>query len=108
MKKALMIMSAALGTIAVASAAGAITNGNIVFQKVVSEVLSPLYQLAAGLALAYFFYGAAKFVFDMNDPEKRTFGKSHLFWGLIGLFIIFSVGGILPFINDAVGGMFTY
>lgn len=85
-----------------------ILDGETVFQNVVTTIFTPLYQLAVALAVIYFLYGAAKFVYDLNDPEKKTFGKSHLLWGMVGLFIILSIGGILPIINGILGGMFTY
>jgi hypothetical protein len=43
----------------------------------------------------------------MNDPDKKNTGKAHLLWGLVGLIIIFSVGGILAILNKTVGGMFS-
>ena len=87
---------------------GTIYNGETIFANVVTGILSPLYQLMAVIAFVYFMYGIAKFMIDLNQPEKRSFGKSHLLWGLVGLFIIFSVGGLLPMINKLIGGMFTY
>lgn len=85
-----------------------ITSGETIFQNVVTGIFTPIYQLVAAVAFVYFLYGVAKFIYDMNDPEKKTFGKSHLLWGLVGLFIIFSIGGILPMFNSIFGGMFTY
>jgi hypothetical protein len=82
--------------------------GEQVLQNVITEIFNPMYQLAVAIATLYFFYGVFKFIVDMNDPEKKNFGKSHLLYGLIGLFIILSVGGILKFFNGMFGGMFTY
>ncbi len=83
-------------------------NGEDVLGKVVTEVLSPLYGLAAACAFVYFLYGGFRFIMDMNDPEKKNTGKRNLLWGTIGLFIIFSVGGILKFFDELLGGMFTF
>ncbi len=82
--------------------------GEQVLENIVTEIFSPLYQLAVALAILYFLYGVFKFIVDMNDPEKKNFGKSHLLYGLIGLFIILSVGGILKFFSGMFGGVFTY
>jgi hypothetical protein len=84
------------------------SNGDIILQNTIQYVFSPIYQLVAGVAVVYFLYGVAKFIYDLNDPEKKAIGKSHLFWGLIGLFIVLSVGGILPGFNTILGGMFKY
>ncbi|MFA6608744.1 MAG: hypothetical protein WCT07_02440 [Candidatus Paceibacterota bacterium] len=85
-----------------------ILTGESVFQNVITGILNPIYQVVATVAFLYFLFGVFKFIYDMNDPEKKSFGKSHLLWGLVGLFIIFSVGGILPLFNSIFGGMFTY
>lgn len=82
--------------------------GEQVLQNVVTEIFNPMYKLAVALAALYFFYGVFKFIVDMNDPEKKNFGKSHLLWGLVGLLIILSVGGILRFFSEMFGGMFQY
>lgn len=81
-------------------------SGEQILSNVVTEIFSPLYQAAVGVAILYFLYGVAKYVLDLNNPEKQTFGRSHLLWGMVGLFIILSVGGILSALNNALGGMF--
>ena len=78
-------------------------NADSILEKVIEEIFSPLYQLAVGLALVYFFYGVFKFIVDMNDPEKKNHGKDHLLYGVIGLFIILSVGGIIKFFDGIFG-----
>lgn len=79
-----------------------------VLQSVVTTIFSPLYQLAVGLAFVYFLFGVFRFILDMNDPERKNIGKGHLLWGTVGLFIIFSVGGILRLYNDIFGGLFVF
>ena len=82
--------------------------GEEVLQKLVTEVLSPLYQLAAGIAFVYFLYGVLMFIMNMNEPEKKKIGQQHMLYGTIGLFIILSVGGILRLFNDIFQGIFTF
>jgi hypothetical protein len=83
-------------------------DGEAVLGKIVAEFLSPMYKLAVGFAFLYFLYGVVKFIYNINDPEKKNLGKSHMLWGLIGLFIIFSVGGILQVLNSVLSGMFSF
>ena len=80
--------------------------GDQILTNLIREFFTPLYQLAVGVSIIYFLYGVAKYVLDLNNPEKKTFGRSHLLWGTVGLFIILSVGGILRALNDVLGGMF--
>jgi hypothetical protein len=77
-----------------------------ILTNVVTEILNPLYQAVVGVAILYFLYGVAKYVMDLNNPEKQTYGKSHLLWGTVGLFIILSVGGILKMFQGVFDTMF--
>jgi hypothetical protein len=103
-KKFLVVVSLFLGTGLVAVYAQAL-DPDTVLQKVIDEIFSPLYKVIVGAAFVYFLYGGAKFVRDLNHPEEKNTGKQHLLWGSIGLFIIFSVGGILGIFSDIFGGL---
>jgi hypothetical protein len=77
--------------------------GDVILQKVVTEIFTPLYQVVVGIAFLYFLYGVAKFIYDMRNPSEKNTGKQHLLWGLVGLFIILSVGGILNVFGSIFG-----
>ncbi len=81
-------------------------SGEQVLSNVITEIYSPIYQAVVGISIIYFLYGVAKYVVDLNNPEKQTFGRSHLLYGMIGLFIILSVGGILKYLGDIFNGLF--
>lgn len=83
-------------------------NGEELLQKIITELFSPLYQLAAAAAFVYFLYGVVVFINNLNDPSKKNEGKGHLLWGTVGLFIILSVGAILEVFNNTLGGLFTF
>ena len=83
-------------------------DGEAILGKIVGEFLSPLYKLVVAFAFLYFLFGVVKFIININDPEKKNLGKSHMLYGLIGLFIIFSIGGILEFLNSTLSGMFSF
>lgn len=78
---------------------------DVVLGKIVTEIFSPLYKIVAVSAFVYFLYGAAKFVYDIKNPTEKNTGKQHLLWGMVGLFIIFSVGGILSLFEGFFGGL---
>ena len=80
--------------------------GDQILENTIREVFVPLYQLVIAAGIIYFLFGAVIFIANLDDPEKKKKGQQHLLWGLIGLFIIFSIGGILKFMNQALGGMF--
>jgi len=53
----------------------------------------------AGLALLAFFWGLAKFIFSAGDEEKRSEGKKIMIWGIIALFVMVSIWGIVIFVS---------
>lgn len=79
------------------------SSADTILQKLVTEIFSPLYQLVTAIAFIYFLYGVVKFIYDLRNPTEKSTGKQHLFWGLIGLFIILSVGGILDIFSGIFG-----
>jgi hypothetical protein len=81
-------------------------SGEQILSNIITEVFSPLYQAVAGITILYFLYGVARYVIELNNPDSKTTGRSHMFWGLVGLFIVLSVGGILNILDGSLGGMF--
>lgn len=53
-----------------------------------------------GLALVFFLWGVAKFILNAGDPAEQSKGKSIMFWGLIALFVMTAVWGLVAFIQD--------
>ena len=63
-------------------------------------VTSTLIPLAFALCLFYFFWGMAKYIREgavSNDAAKE--GKNIMVWGVVGIFVAFSVWGIIKFIQ---------
>jgi hypothetical protein len=51
--------------------------------------------LVLALALLFFFWGVAKFILNADNDEKRTEGKKVMIWGIIALFVMVSVWGLI-------------
>lgn len=62
------------------------------------EIINPLILLLFALALAYFLYGVFEFIANQSNDEKKTTGKGHMLWGIIGLTIMMGVWTILGII----------
>lgn len=61
--------------------------------------------ILAGLSLLVFVWGVAKFILSAGDEKKVTEGKILMFWGVIALFVMVSVWGIIQlFYSDVFGG----
>lgn len=66
-------------------------------------VVSLLIPLAASVALLYFFWGMAKFILNAGSEEGREEGKHIMVWGIIALFCIIAVWGLVSFVGEALG-----
>ena len=58
--------------------------------------------IVAGLALLVFIWGLAKFILAAGGDEKAVSdGKNLMLWGIVSLFVMFSIWGIIRlFFND--------
>ena len=67
------------------------------------HILNPIIFLMIGFGTLVFVMGVVEYIFSADDEAKRTTGRSHMFWGIIGLFIMLSVFGIIGLIIDSLG-----
>ena len=59
--------------------------------------------IITGIALLVFFWGLIKFIASAGDTEKRKDGKQFMVWGVVALFVMFAIWGIIAFINTSLG-----
>jgi len=55
------------------------------------------------LALIFFMWGVAMFILGAGDPEKREQGKHIMIWGIVALFVIVAVWGIVFWLANLFG-----
>ena len=56
------------------------------------------------LAFLVFVWGAANyFFFSAGDEEKRKTGRQFVFWGIIGMVVLFSVWGFVNLLLSTLG-----
>lgn len=67
------------------------------------DIINPLIFVLAGLSLFIFFKGLLSFIIDSDDTKKLEEGKDLMKWGLLGLFIMLSLWGILSFFSGSFG-----
>lgn len=68
--------------------------------KVVTQIINPIILLLAASAFVVFVWGVFEFIRNAGNETERVKGREAIFWGLIGLVIIFGAYGI---INLALG-----
>lgn len=68
--------------------------------KVNEQIINPLIILMFALATLYFVWGVVDFI---QHPEEAEKGRNHIMYGIIGMFIMVSVFGIMRFITSTLG-----
>ncbi len=67
-------------------------------------LLDTLVKIVFGLAMIFFFWGTAQFILnDAGNEKTREEGKKKMLWGVIALFVMFSIWGILKGIGSLTG-----
>ncbi len=66
-------------------------------------IINPLIMLLFALATLYFIYGVFMFISNPDNEEKKTTGKTHMLWGIIGIAIMVSVWSLLTLITNTFG-----
>ena len=102
MKKVILAALALTPAFAFAQSAPNLTNieslviaiGNIV------ELALPI---VVGIALLVFFWGLVKFIFAQGNEESKADAKKIMLWGLIALFVMVAVWGLVGFMAIALG-----
>ena len=82
---------------AAAPAVTTVTSFSSLIDKVV-DVLGKIVPLLIGLAVVVFLYGVLKFITAAGDETKRKEGKDVIIYGIIGLFVMVSVWGLVNLI----------
>jgi hypothetical protein len=78
--------------------------GNVeTFMRSIGRLIDLALPMVVALALLGFFYGLAKFVFNAGDDGAREEARSIMIWGVIALFVMVSVWGLVQFLGNALG-----
>ncbi|OGI90205.1 hypothetical protein A2911_02270 [Candidatus Nomurabacteria bacterium RIFCSPLOWO2_01_FULL_40_15] len=59
-------------------------------------IINPIIGFLFALAVVYFLWGVFQFIANEENEEKKTAGKSHMLWGVIGITIMM---GVFAFMN---------
>lgn len=64
-------------------------------KSVNTTIINPLIAFMFALAIVFFLYGVLQFLMNQENEEKKTSGKNHIVWGIIGITIMMGVWTIL-------------
>ena len=63
--------------------------------RIENVILNPIITLLFALAVFYFLWGLMDVVSSGDDSSKRTQGRNHIMWRLVGIFIMVAVYGLM-------------
>lgn len=66
------------------------------------NIIDMLIPFVAALALLYFFWGLAQFILNSGSDDAKTEAKNKMIWGIVALFVMVSVWGLVRWLGDAV------
>ena len=64
-------------------------------------IMGSIVPLLVSLAMAGFVYGVIKFFMNPDNEEKKKNGKTFMLWGIISLFVIVSIWGIVGLFSNS-------
>ncbi len=74
-----------------------------IVNNLVSLVLNPLIGLLIGAALVFFLYGVFTYINAGGDSGKVAEGSKMMLYGIIALFVMVSVWGLVSIVANTLG-----
>ena len=71
------------------------------------DIINEAIPVIIGLALIFFFWGLIQFIRSAGQEKGVEEGKRRMLWGIVALFVMLAIFGILNVISDAVGIKFS-
>ena len=68
----------------------------------IGSIIRPIVPLRIGLAVVVFIYGVLLLMLS-DGGEKKEEGKQYMFWGIIGIFVMVSVWGLVALVSNTFG-----
>ena len=68
----------------------------------IAGVIGSFIPIFVGIALLVFIWGVVRFI-SADDDSGRSDGKKRIVWGIVGLFIVISVWGLVLLIQQLAG-----
>jgi hypothetical protein len=72
-------------------------------ERIGDFIVDPLIAVLFAAALVIFLWGGAQFIFQADNQEQREIGARHMLWGILGIFIMIAVKGIIQIIKGTFG-----
>jgi hypothetical protein len=71
--------------------------------RINTVIINPILALLFAAGLLYFLWGVTMFIWNSDSEDARREGSKHMLWGVIGMFIMVAVWGIIGVIENTFG-----
>lgn len=65
-----------------------------------TKILTPIENILIVAGTLLFLWGVVEFIAGASSEDKRTEGKRHMIWGIVGLAIILGARGIIRILEN--------
>lgn len=69
----------------------------------VGTIINTLIPIMMALAVLTFFWGLVKYIASASDEAAKESGKTLMIWGMIALFVMVALWGILGYVQAQLG-----
>ena len=69
----------------------------------IKGLVSSTIPILIGIGIVVFLYGVIKYVLAEGDPSKRSEARGFMIWGIVGLFVMVSVWGLVGLLQSTFG-----
>ncbi len=71
--------------------------------RISAAIINPFLALVFGAAFLLFAWGVVQFLIELNvGGGEKNVAKSHMFWGLVGMFIMVAAYAIIRLIANTI------
>ncbi len=71
--------------------------------RIYQYILDPLIAGLFALALIFFLWGVAQYIWQADVEAEREKGRQHMLWGVLGMFIMLAAFSIIRIIANTIG-----
>lgn len=71
--------------------------------KTIMDILNVVVPLLIAVAVVVFLWGVVQYITAAGDEEKRKSGRQTMIWGIVGLFVMVAVWGLVNILISTFG-----
>jgi len=71
--------------------------------ETIKSIVRSAIPVVFALAIIYFFWGLAQYILNSGDTEGREEGKNRMIYGVLAIFVMVSVFGLVQLIGNTIG-----